>query len=429
MTRPTHRFLMPMWEGGGTIPPQLGVARRLIEAGHEVRVVADPTIEGEARAAGCGFTPWRRAPHRTSLDTSQDLMRDWEVSNPLALLKRARDAFIAGPAADYAADTLAAIEEFEPDVLTPDYMLFGTMIAAERAGVPVAAIVPNIWMLPTKGGPAIGPGFAPATSIFGRMRDAAMVGLANRIFDAGLPALNAARAGFGLDPLDSFYDQVHSSERILVLTSPTFDFASGVVPPNAEYVGPILDDPGWAEPWSSPWPDDDDRPLVLVGFSSTFQDQGPLLRRVVEALEELPVRAIVTLGQMLDPTEVESAPNVVVVESAPHGPILEQCAVAITHCGHGTTLKALAAGVPLVCIPMGRDQDDTAARVVHQGAGVRLSPKSSAADIRAAVREVLDGEHGAEAERMARTIARERAEGDIVGTLESIAAARSRDAA
>ena len=81
-----------------------------------------------------------------------------------------------------------------------------------------------------------------------------------------------------------------------------------------------------------------------------------------------------------------------VVQSAPHGPLIDQAAAVVTHCGHGTTLKSLAAGVPLVCIPMGRDQDDTAARVVHHGAGVRLSPTASADAIRAAITKVLERE-------------------------------------
>lgn len=113
----SHRLLFPMWEGGGTIPPQLGLARRLIEAGHSVDVLADPTVEDDALAAGCSFLPWRRAPHRTSLDPAGDLLKDWEVSNPMAMLKRVRDVFVAGPAAHYAADTLDAIESTRPDVL------------------------------------------------------------------------------------------------------------------------------------------------------------------------------------------------------------------------------------------------------------------------------------------------------------------------
>ena len=45
-------FLFVMWQGGGNVPVQLGVARRLVEGGHRVRVLADPAGEGEARATG-----------------------------------------------------------------------------------------------------------------------------------------------------------------------------------------------------------------------------------------------------------------------------------------------------------------------------------------------------------------------------------------
>ena len=40
----------------------------------------------------------------------------------------------------------------------------------------------------------------------------------------------------------------------------------------------------------------------------------------------------------------------------------------VTHAGHGTVLKTLAAGVPMVCMPMGRDQKDNTVRVLRLGA-------------------------------------------------------------
>ena len=422
MTARALQFLFPMWEGGGTIPPQLGVARRLLDRGHKVHVLADPTVEDDALAAGCTFSPWQRAPHRTSLDPSQDLLRDWEVGNPFSILRRVRDVFVAEPAERFAADTAEAIAFVQPDVVVPDFMLFGAIIAAQAAQLPVTPMIPNIWMLPTKGAPAIGPGFGPPKTVIGRSRNAVMLAMANRVFDRALPTLNAARAKNGLAPLDSFYDQVLDTDRILVLTSPTFDFASSSTPPNARYLGPVLDDPSWAEPWDPPWPEESDDPLVLVGFSSTYQNQGPLLRRVVEALDKRPVRAVVTLGQMLKPEEVTPTENVHVVASAPHSQILEQAALVISHCGHGTTLKALAAGLPILCIPMGRDQNDTAARVVHQGAGIRISPTASPAKIgQAADRLLTDGTYARAARRMAAAIRDERSARDIGAELETVA--------
>jgi MGT family glycosyltransferase len=164
--------------------------------------------------------------------------------------------------------------------------------------------------------------------------------------------------------------------------------------------------------------------LVLVGFSSTYQNQGPLLRRIVEALSTLPVRAVVTMGQMLDADEVAPTRNVAVVRSAPHRQILAEASLAVSHCGHGTTMKTLAAGVPMVCIPMGRDQNDTAARVVHHGAGLRLSPRASTAKIRKALERVLSEDtFGVNASRLASAIADDSSTTDPVAELEALAAA------
>ena len=385
-------FLFAMWEGGGTVPPMLGVASRLIRRGHQVRVLGDPTIREEAERIGCEFTPWVRAPHRKDLRPESDLLRDWETTNPFSMLSRFRDRFLVNPASAYAADTLEFLERDRPDLFVPDYVLFGSIMAAERAGVPTVALIPNIWPLLVPGAPPFGAGLLPAKGAVGRMRDSLLRAVTNRLFNRALPKLNGVRRELGLGPLPSFFDQVTGCRALFVLSSPMFDFSSPFVPSNVRYVGPVLDDPQWAQQWAPPWDAANRDPLVLVAFSSTFQDQGATLRRIVDALASLRVRALVTLGEMLPESEVRSKGSVVVVRSAPHREVLAQAALVITHCGHGTTLKALVAGVPMVCIPMGRDQNDNAARVVHRGAGVRLSPKASVAAIASAVERVLGGE-------------------------------------
>ena len=78
------------------------------------------------------------------------------------------------------------------------------------------------------------------------------------------------------------------------------------------------------------------------------------------------------------------------MRSAPHREVLAHTDVLLTHGGHGTVMKGLVAGVPIVCMPTGRDQPDNAARLVHRGAGLKISKKASPAKIAAAVRQVLD---------------------------------------
>jgi UDP:flavonoid glycosyltransferase YjiC (YdhE family) len=90
--------------------------------------------------------------------------------------------------------------------------------------------------------------------------------------------------------------------------------------------------------------------------------------------------------------------------------VLREASVVVTHAGHGTVMKALAAGVPLVCIPMGRDQKDNTARVLRLGAGMRLSKKSTPPQIAAAITEILERpQYLAAARRFAEVLAWEAA--------------------
>jgi MGT family glycosyltransferase len=385
----SKRFSFVTWDGGGNVAPELSVARRLVERGHRVRVLADPTLEGEVREAGAEFAPWTSAPHRRSLQRGEEVFKDYEIKNPLKMLDAYLRDFLSAPAPRWAQDTLAELTGHPADAVVVDFAIPAALIAVQELALPSATIMPNIWVVPTRGIPPLGPGFLPATNVLGQLRDRALYSFTRRLFNKALPALNQVRVAHGLAPVSNVYEQFLAADRILVQTSPAFDLSSPHLPKHVVYTGPVLADPVWSERWQSPFAPDDARPLVLVGLSSTFQDQVQTLNRIVQALSGLPLRAIVTLGPALEPSEVRASDNVVVVRSAPHSQILEQAALLITHAGHGTTLKGLAAGVPLVCLPMGRDQNDTAARVVYRGAGVRLAPSSSSERIRAAVERVL----------------------------------------
>jgi UDP:flavonoid glycosyltransferase YjiC (YdhE family) len=73
-----------------------------------------------------------------------------------------------------------------------------------------------------------------------------------------------------------------------------------------------------------------------------------------------------------------------------HRTVLPHAALVITHAGWQTVNAALADGVPLVCIPDGRDQPDNAARVVVVHAGVRASKKSSPEKLRRVISQALE---------------------------------------
>jgi len=274
----------------------------------------------------------------------------------------------------------------------------GILIGAQATGLPTAALMANIYLRPTPGMPVMLTGWGPARGPVGRARDAVLRAAMRRLlFARFLPGLNSVLAAHGLPRVGDMFELFDRCAQVLVLTSPSFDYSSPHIPPNVHFAGPQLDDPEWAQ--SGDWRPDGDEPLVLVATSSVFQDQTDLLRRVAAALGRLPVRGVVTTGRAVDPAEVAAPANTRVVRAAPHRAVLAEASVVVTHAGHGSVLKSLAAGVPLVCMPMGRDQKDNTVRVLRLGAGVRVSKKAPPDRIGTAVRRVLDEPAYAEAAR------------------------------
>jgi MGT family glycosyltransferase len=179
----------------------------------------------------------------------------------------------------------------------------------------------------------------------------------------------------------------------------------------------VLDDPIWVDPWTPP-PGDD--PLVLVAMSSTFQDHAACMQRIIDALGQLPVRALVTTGPALDPASVHAPANITVVRSAPHAQVLEHAAAVVTHGGHGTVIKSLAAGVPMVVLAHGRDQADNGVRVEARGAGLALSKSAKPRAISSAVAKVLeDPSFRLAAESMGAAIRDDASGDDLVHAIEA----------
>ncbi|MGY1753341.1 nucleotide disphospho-sugar-binding domain-containing protein [Blastococcus sp. SYSU D01042] len=379
-------LLFALWDGGGTVPVELGVVRRASAAGHTATVLGDPSFAADVAATGAEFRSWDRAPHRRSSAREDDFIRDWEVRTPPALLARLCERVITGPAAAYAADVRAAVQDRPAELVVASGPLLGALAGAESAGVPGVALCSNVYSRPAPGLPPFGAGLAPARGRAGRLRDRALNGLAERMWNRHRAPLDAARAELGLDPLTDVWSQWDRAARVLVLTSRAFDLPAQV-PENVRYVGPVLDDPPWTEPYEPPAGDE---PLVVVGLSSTWMGQADALRRIVAALDTLPVRAVVTTGPAVDPAEIPGTARVDVRRSAPHAVLFPQAAVVVTHAGHGTLVKALAAGVPTLCLPMGRDQGDNVVRAARHGAVIGLRRSASPARIAGAVRRLLE---------------------------------------
>jgi MGT family glycosyltransferase len=381
-------YLFALTDGGGTVPPEVGVARRLVDRGHRVRVLAETSMENEIRAIGAEFVPWEPAGPASGSAPAAAAYRDWETRNPWTLARGMSNHMIAGPARGQARRLLAAVDTERPDLVVCSFVAFGAMAGAEAASVPFDVLVPNIYPLPAAGLPPTGTGWPPARTELGRFRDRAVNAATTRMLSHfTVPRLNELRTDLGSAPLQVIWDQVHRARRQHVLTSRSFDFPAEL-PPTASYAGPMLDDPVWAH--ADDWPiPAGTGPLILVALSSTYQAQQRCVQNVIDALARLPVRGLVTTGPGLDPRDLRGRARIEIVRSAPHTQVIDRADLVVTHGGHGTVMKALVAGRPMVVLPHGRDQPDNAARVTARGAGLAVRRTASPARIAGAVQKVL----------------------------------------
>lgn len=417
-----RNFLFATWEGGGSVAPAMTVARKLVARGHRVRVMSDSCNRREAEAVGATFIPWTRAPSRTDRSRDTDVFRDWEVKTPQEQIQRVIDRIMAGPALAYAQDIVEELEREPTDLVVSSELLFGVMVGCEARGQRFALLTCNVSLLPMEGVPPLGPGLLPPNSEEELELHRQIAADNLEMFNKGLPAVNTARAAFGLPALASLADQHLSAERLLLGTSRAFDFAPAELPDHIRYVGPQLDDPAWTGPWCSPWSAEDPRPLVLVSFSTTFQDHAGALQTIIDSMATLPVRILVTLGGAISADELEPPANCHLVHSAPHNEVMQHASLVITHGGHGTVTRALRHQKPLIVVPHGRDQNDNASRVVARHAGLRVESSSSASEFAQAIAEVLrNPAYSAAAKALGEKVAREAEQSPVVGELEALA--------
>jgi UDP:flavonoid glycosyltransferase YjiC (YdhE family) len=232
---------------------------------------------------------------------------------------------------------------------------------------------------------------------FGRMIPPAVVAAAGPVTE---PLWRAA----GLDPEPSS----GMFRGIFVDIAPP-SFQSEKVPEGVR-VAPVrsvsLDAPSTerAPEWLEQLPD---RPTVYVTLGTVHNDLA-IFRLLLEAFADLDCNVIATVGQGNDPAELDPLPDNARVERyISQALVLPHASVVVNHGGSGSTLAALAHGLPILFVPQGADQFENAAQVQALGGGLRILPDElTAPAVRAALESLLaDASYREQAQKVAAEIA------------------------
>jgi UDP:flavonoid glycosyltransferase YjiC (YdhE family) len=225
----------------------------------------------------------------------------------------------------------AACEEWRPDVILREPYEFAAAVVGERRAIPHARIAISL---------------------------------------ASFEEISLAYAAQALEEYGGLVERIRESPYLTLmppsLEGQAFAQTHRYRDPGADGQRPPL--PAW---WG-----DDQRPLLYVTFGSltggnAFAER--VYSRAIEAVAELPVRVLLTVGKQFDTTTLGELPaNVRVEPWVPQADVFAEAAAVVCHGGSGTTVGALAAGLPLVIAPLFADQPHNARRVAAVGAGIEI---------------------------------------------------------
>ena len=337
-------ILFVTWDGGGNVPPALGIAGELARRGHRTRFLGHAAQEDAITQAGHGFRPFATA-------------EDFVGSRPASVPRMAR--LFSDRA--MGADTLAEVRREGADVVVVDAMLLGVLDAVAGAGLRYVSLE-HLFDAYLRGGWLHGP-----MGLWGRLRRLRPV----RRWDGADLALGVTTAD--LDP---------------AATRPR--------PSNFRCTGPVLDVPPRTASFAER--------SVLVSLSTfSFPAMPRVLQNVVDATAGLDARVVVTTGPAIDPGEIRVHDRVELHRYVDHDELMPGMSLVVGHGGHATTMRALAHDLPMVLLPLHPllDQPIVARSVQDAGAGRALRRSASTDQIRGAVTTLLeDGPHRAAAARL-----------------------------
>ncbi len=356
------RILFTFAGGSGHADPLVLIARVAEEAGHTVAFTGRPAPLSMLEALGFSVFD---TPGDSDVSTERIPLRELDAEREDRVL---REGFARRIARLRAAGILAVCGDRRPDLAVCDEVDFGSVVAAERLGLPHATV---------------------------------LVIAAGSFVRHGLVAgpLNALRAEHGLPP----DPELQMLSRYLVLSPfpPSYRDPAFPLPATAHSFSPLLAGNTAAPPSLTP--------TVYFTLGTVFNlECGDLFARVLAGLRDLAVDVVVTVGPQIDPEELGPLPgNFHVERYIPQSLVLPRCSAVVSHGGSGSVLGALGHGLPMVLIPMGADQPLNAARCEELGvARVLDAVKATPEMVREAVSAVLsDPTYRTGAERLRDEIA------------------------
>lgn len=294
----------------------------------------------------------------------------------------------------FAEQILDSIAKNRPDVVVTDFSFLAAAVAADAAGIPYAAVFHS--GLPFRGGgvPPFGSGLpigprSAAWDAYEQKEGALLEKMDGRV--------NAVRRRLGLPEMaPGILRRPYSPWLNLVTSVPEIEVPRQNLTAATHFVGPCF---GRGKMMAMDFPFEElraDRVKIYISLGTVFNNKPEIFRKLMRGLDDPGYQLILSAGGAYETLRAEGVPgNVLLRQRVPQVELLPRVDLVVGHGGNNSTNETLAAGKPLIVLPVGGEQGDNASRVEWLGVGRRLSLEElREEDIRKAAREILQDAAG-----------------------------------
>jgi rhamnosyltransferase subunit B len=373
----TRHILLPTIGSAGDVHPVIGLGRGLKAHGHRVTIITNPYFEARIRQEGLEFLP---------LGTAEAYQRG--VADPQLWHPTKGFAFIARTfVLPQVRPLYHLLTQFSPEdtVVVAAGLAFGARLAQETRGLPLITAHLQATMLRSRHqSPIMGP-----VTLLERLPPALkriwFALLDRQVIDPVLlPELNGFRRELGLPPVRRVFNRwLHSPQKVLGLFPDWYAPPQPDWPPQTELTGfihfeqdgerPLRQHSGQALPSNVVQFLEKGEPPILFTPGSAMQHGAQFFAAALEACQQLGRRGLFVSAHA-EHIPANLPDSVCYTPYLPFSQVLSQAAALVFHGGIGTTAQGLAAGVPMLVMPMSHDQPDNAVRLKRLGVGDYLPP-------------------------------------------------------
>ena len=407
----------------GHIHPMLAISRELVSRGHRVTVIHQMDVEPLIDVPGVAFAMIGADTHPAG--SLAEMSARMGCLGGLLSFRRLMDD-LARQTEMFCGEAPAILEQIGAEFVIADQLEPAGGLIARHLGLPYVSVATALHLNREPDVPPVYVGWGYNPSEHGRKRNMGGYQVSDFLMRRVNNVIRRYAREWDLGPLANASDCLSPLAQLAQGVAGV-DFPRRGLPTCFHYVGPIRQPLALERPFDF---QDDGRPMVYCSLGTLQGGRIDVFRAVAEACRDLDLQLVIThLSRMRPEDAATLAGHPHVFADLPQRGALQRASLVVTHAGFNTTMDTLAAGLPMVAIPIAFEQGAIAARIRRAGVGeiVRLRRLSAAAIRRALVkvRDIPTFRH--RAEQVRDEIARaggSRAACDIIEGLSGVASER-----